>query len=106
MDRFSMLPPEVEGDVLQPVWFADPTDLGKHVKASAAPFYQSGNFRYFFSYAPGHYDRGASANTAYHNRTGHWWRGGESAAPAHGYARYAGPCGRVVDHHGIARCSN
>jgi glycosyltransferase involved in cell wall biosynthesis len=63
MDRFSMLPPEIEGDVLQPVWFADPTDLETHVKASAVPFYRSGNFRYFFSYAPGHYDREARIRT-------------------------------------------
>ncbi len=58
-----MLPPEVEGDILQPVWFESSSDLAAHLLAPADPYFRAGNFRYFFSYPVGPYNGKARRKT-------------------------------------------
>lgn len=48
LDRFALLSEHLEGDVLQPVWFASHAEAGEALGAMTDPYYRSGRFRYHF----------------------------------------------------------
>jgi glycosyltransferase involved in cell wall biosynthesis len=45
-DRFQLLSGEIEGDVLQPIWFGTPPEVEAVFGEGSYPIYTAGNFRY------------------------------------------------------------
>src|ERR1019366_8167908 len=45
-DRFFLLSSELEGDVLQPIWYQTPAEIEARYGPGSYPVYTSGRFRY------------------------------------------------------------
>lgn len=47
-DRFFLMSGELEGDVVQPIWFTTPEEVEKHLGPNSYPVFERGSFRYHF----------------------------------------------------------